>query len=172
MKRTVLILFLAMILFVLGMLVNHPLLDVASAKENSNESSKESAPRDKYENLQVFAKVLNLVQQYYVEQVDLQKLIYGGIKGILNELDPHTSFLSPEVFTEFENETSGEFGGIGIEMSIQNSVLTVLAPIEDSPAWKAGIKGGDKIVTINGESTKGFSLVDAAQRMRGKRISQ
>jgi len=160
MKKTMMILFVTILLFLLGMIVGRPLLDVASAKEKE---------KDKYENLQVFAKVLNLVQQYYVEPVDLQKLIYGGIKGILTELDPHTSFLSPEVFTEFENETSGEFGGIGIEMSIQSSVLTVLAPIEDSPAWKAGIKGGDKIVTINGESTKGFSLVDAAQRMRGKK---
>ncbi|MGE3975005.1 MAG: S41 family peptidase [Bdellovibrionales bacterium] len=159
MKRTIMVLLFSSLLFLLGMLMGRPLLEVAVAKE----------AKDRYENLQVFAKVLNLVQQYYVEPVDLQKLIYGGIKGILNELDPHTNFLNPDVFAEFENETSGEFGGIGIEMSIQNSILTVLSPIEDSPAWKAGIKGGDKIVFINGESTKGFSLVDAAQRMRGKK---
>lgn len=128
-----------------------------------------SHAKERYEELQIFAKVLNLVQQYYVEDVDAKKLIYGGIKGMLGELDPHTNFLPPEIFKEFETETSGEFGGLGIEIAVQNGVLTVLAPIEDTPAWKAGIQGGDKIVSINGESTKGFSLVEAAQKMRGKR---
>ena len=123
---------------------------------------------DRYEKLQVFTKVLNLVQQYYVEPVKTEKLLYGGIKGMLQELDPHTNFLPPEIFKEFESETSGEFGGIGIEISVQNEVLTVISPIEDTPAYLAGIKAGDKIVGINGEVTKGMSLVEAAQRMRGK----
>lgn len=124
--------------------------------------------KDRYEKLQIFTKVLNLVQQYYVDDVDTEKLIYGGIKGMLAELDPHTNFLPPEVFKEFETETSGEFGGIGIEITVQNEVLTVISPIEDTPAWEAGIKAGDRIVEIAGESTKGLSLVEAAQKMRGK----
>src|SRR3984957_19821765 len=124
---------------------------------------------ERYQELQLFAKVLNLVQQYYVEEVDTKKLIYGGIKGMLRELDPHTNFLPPDIYKEFETETSGEFGGIGIEITVQNGVLTVISPIEDTPAWKAGIKAGDKIVEIDGESTKGFSLVEAAQRMKGKK---
>ena len=119
--------------------------------------------------MQLFAKVLNLVQQYYVEEVDTKKLIYGGIKGMLRELDPHTNFLPPDIYKEFETETSGEFGGIGIEITVQNGILTVISPIEDTPAWKAGVKAGDKIVEIDGESTKGFSLVEAAQRMKGKK---
>src|SRR6185437_16666057 len=123
---------------------------------------------DRYDELQLFAKVLNLVQQYYVEKVDTKKLIYGGIKGMLSELDPHTNFLPPEIMKEFESETSGQFGGLGIEITVQNGVLTVISPIEDTPAYKAGIKAGDKIVAIDGESTKGFSLVEAAQRMKGK----
>lgn len=123
---------------------------------------------ERYQDLQLFAKVLNLVQQYYVEEVDTKKLIYGGIKGMLRELDPHTNFLPPDVFTEFESETSGEFGGLGIEITIQDGVLTVISPIEDTPAWKAGIKAGDKVVEINGESTKGLSLAEAALRMKGK----
>lgn len=127
-----------------------------------------AAESNRYEKLQIFTKVLNLVQQYYVEDVDVEKLIYGGIKGMLGELDPHTNFLPPEIFKEFETETSGEFGGIGIEITIQNEVLTVISPIEDTPAWQAGIKAGDRIVEINGESTKGLSLVEAAQKMRGK----
>jgi len=125
--------------------------------------------KEKYDELQIFAKVLNLIQQYYVEEVDSKKLIYGGVKGMLGELDPHSGFLPPEVFSEFEAETSGEFGGLGVEMTIQNDILTVVAPIEDSPAWKAGIKSGDKIVRINGESTKGYTLVDAAQKMKGEK---
>lgn len=128
--------------------------------------------KERYQDLQIFAKVLNLVQQYYVEEVDTQKLIYGGIKGMLNELDPHTNFLPPDVYKEFESETSGEFGGIGIEITVQNDILTVISPIEDTPAFNAGIQAGDKIVEINGVSTKGFSLAEAAQHMRGKKGSK
>src|SRR6185312_2778426 len=126
-----------------------------------------AVPANRYDDLQLFAKVLNLVQEYYVEKVDTKKLIYGGIKGMLRELDPHTNFLPPEIFKEFENETAGQFGGLGIEMTIKNGILTVISPIEDTPAYKAGIKPGDKIVTINGDSTKGLSLVEAAEKMKG-----
>lgn len=125
--------------------------------------------KDRYLDLQLFTKVLNLVQQYYVEEVDLKKLIYGGVKGMLRELDPHTNFLPPDIFKEFESETSGEFGGFGVELTVTKGVLTVISPIEDAPAWQAGVKAGDKIVTINGESTKGLSLVEAAQRMKGSK---
>jgi carboxyl-terminal processing protease len=126
------------------------------------------AAEDRYLNLQIFAKVLNIVQQYYVEPVDTQKLIYGGIKGMLRELDPHTNFLPPDMYKEFETETSGEFGGIGIEITMEDGLLTIISPIEDTPAWKAGIEPGDKVVEIDGFSTKGMSLVDAAQKMKGK----
>lgn len=135
-------------------------------------SSTSAFAKERYEDLQIFAKVLNLVQQYYVEEVDTQKLIYGGIKGMLQELDPHTNFLQPDVYKEFESETSGEFSGIGIEITVQNDILTVISPIEDTPAFIAGIKSGDRIVEINGVSTKGFSLAEAAQHMRGKRGSK
>ena len=131
-----------------------------------------AATSDRYDDLQLFAKVLNLVQEYYVEKVDTKKLIYGGIKGMLRELDPHTDFLPPEIFKEFENETSGQFGGLGLEMTIKDGILTVIAPIEDTPAYKAGIKPGDKIVTINGKSTKGLSLVESAELMKGRRGSK
>ncbi|MEO0334806.1 MAG: S41 family peptidase, partial [Pseudomonadota bacterium] len=136
-----------------------------------NYSSVQSFAKERYQKLQLFAKVLNYVQQYYVEEVDAKKLIYGGIKGMLKELDPHTNFLPPEIYKEFESETSGEFGGLGIEITLKDGVLTVISPIEDTPAWKAGLKSGDKIVRINGESTKGLSLVEAAQKMKGKKGS-
>lgn len=126
---------------------------------------------DRYTDLQTFTKVLNLIQQYYVEEVDSRKLLYGAIKGMLRELDPHTNFMPADIYKEFESETSGEFGGLGIEISVQSGVLTIISPIEDAPAWEAGIKAGDKIVGINGTSTKGLSLVEAAQLMRGKKGS-
>jgi carboxyl-terminal processing protease len=124
---------------------------------------------DRYADLQNFSKVLNLIQQYYVESVDTKKLIYGAIKGMLRELDPHSSFMTPEIFKDFERETGGEFGGIGIEISIQNGVLTIISPIEDTPAWKAGVKAGDKVIAIDGKSTKNASLAEASQMMRGKK---
>jgi carboxyl-terminal processing protease len=127
---------------------------------------------DRYTELQIFSKVLNLVQQYYVEPVDTKKLVYGAIKGMLRELDPHTNFMNPDVFKDFETETSGEFGGLGIEISVQNGVLTIISPIEDTPAWEAGIKAGDKVIAVDGKSTKGLSLVEASQMMRGKKGSK
>lgn len=127
--------------------------------------------KDRYADLQLFAKVLNLVEQHYVEEVDTKKLIYGGIKGMLASLDPHTNFLPPDIFKEFKVETSGEFGGVGIEIAVQDDVLTVMSPIEDTPAWKAGVKAGDKIIEIDGKTTKGISLAEAVSKMRGKKGS-
>ena len=126
---------------------------------------------DRYSELQTFTKILNMIQQFYVEDVDTKKLVYGAIKGMLRELDPHTNYMPAEIYKEFESETTGEFGGLGIEISIQNGVLTIISPIEDAPAWNAGVKAGDKIIAINGHSTKGLSLVEASQHMRGKRGS-
>ena len=127
---------------------------------------------DRYSELQNFTKILNLVQQYYVEDVDTKKLIMGAIKGMLKELDPHTNYMSPDIFKDFESETSGEFGGLGIEISIQNGILTIISPIEDTPAWNAGIKPGDRIVAIDQQSTKGFTLVEASAMLKGKRGSK
>lgn len=128
--------------------------------------------QERYSELQNFSKVLNLIQQYYVEEVNTKKLIYGAIKGMLRELDPHTNFMPPEIFKEFETETSGEFGGLGIEISIQNGVLTIISPIEDTPAWEAGIKAGDKVIAVDNKSTKGLSLAEASLLMRGKKGSK
>lgn len=128
--------------------------------------------QERYSELQNFTKVLNLVEQYYVEEVDTKKLIYGAIKGMLKELDPHTNFMAPAIFKDFETETSGEFGGLGIEISVQNGILTIISPIEDTPAWEAGIKPGDRVVAVDGKSTKGLTLVEASQLMKGKRGSK
>tara|TARA_B100001248_G_scaffold261136_1_gene251312 strand:+ start:13067 stop:14404 length:1338 start_codon:yes stop_codon:yes gene_type:complete len=127
-----------------------------------------SYAQEKYTELQTFSKVLNIVQEYYVEKVEVKRLVQGAIKGMLSELDPHTNYMNKEIFKEFEKETTGEFSGLGVEISVQDEILTVISPIEDTPAYKAGIKAGDKIVSIDGKSTKGLNLIEAAQLIKGK----
>lgn len=125
------------------------------------------AEKGVYEQLKLFSDVMNLVQDHYVEPVDSQKLIYGAISGMLRELDPHSSFLRPEDYKELEIETKGKFGGIGIEITIRNGVLTVVAPLEGTPADKAGIQANDQIIKIDGAPTQEMSLMEAVQKMRG-----
>ena len=120
-----------------------------------------------YESLELFTDVLSIVKKSYVEEVDTKKLIYGAINGMLTSLDPHSSFMSPETFKEMKIETKGAFGGIGIEISIKDGVLTVIAPIEDTPAFRAGIKAGDNILKIDEKFTKDMTTMDAVKRMRG-----
>ncbi len=120
-----------------------------------------------YEELKTFTEVLSLVKKNYVEEIKDKDMIYGAIKGMLNTLDPHSSFMPPDIFKEMQIETKGEFAGLGIQIGIKDSVLTVIAPIEDTPAYKIGIKAGDKILKIDGESTKGIGLYDAVTKLRG-----
>jgi carboxyl-terminal processing protease len=120
-----------------------------------------------YENLKVFTEVLSLVESNYVDTVDPKKLVYGAIRGMLKELDPHTVFMTEEMFREMQVDTKGEFGGLGITITMQNDILTVISPIEDTPAWRAGIKAGDKIVKVDGEPTKDMTISDAVKMMRG-----
>jgi len=125
--------------------------------------------QDRYENLELFQKVLHFVEANYVDEIKNKDLMYGAIKGMLETLDPHSNFLPPDVFKDMKIDTSGKFGGLGIEIGMKDNVLTVIAPIEDTPAWKAGLKPNDRIVKINNESTKGMTLVEAVSKMRGKR---
>jgi len=120
-----------------------------------------------YKNLKLFTDVLSLVKKNYVEEVNDKDMIYGAIKGMVSSLDPHSSFLPPDVFKEMKVETKGSFGGLGIEITIRNGILTVVSPIEDTPAFRAGIKAGDKIIKIDGKSTKNMSLMEAVKLMRG-----
>ncbi len=120
-----------------------------------------------YKQLKLFSQVLDIVQQNYIKEPNPQKLIYGAIQGMLSNLDPHSSFLKPEDYKELQIETKGSFTGIGIEITIRDGILTVVAPIEGTPAWRAGLKPGDKIIKINGKPTKGMSLVEAVKLLRG-----
>ncbi|MBI4823023.1 MAG: S41 family peptidase [Nitrospirae bacterium] len=126
-----------------------------------------SAEAETYEGLKAFTEVISVIKRNYVEPVDTKDLIYNAIKGMLSSLDPHSAFLTPDEYKDMQVETKGEFGGLGIQVGIKNGVLTVISPIEDTPAWNAGIKAGDRIIKINGELTKDISLQDAVKRMRG-----
>ncbi len=120
-----------------------------------------------YENLRVFTEVLSLVQSNYVEDVDTKKLVEGAIKGMLKTLDPHTSYMPLEVYKEMQVETEGQFGGLGIEITVRDDQLTVVSPIEETPAFRAGLKAGDRILKVEGEPTKDMTLLEAVRRMRG-----
>jgi carboxyl-terminal processing protease len=120
-----------------------------------------------YEQLKVFTEALSYVESNYVDEVESQKVIQGAIRGMLRTLDPHSSFMPPEVYREMQVETEGRFGGLGIEITMRDDVLTVVSPIEGTPAFRAGIQPGDQIMKVDGESTKEMSLVDAVKKLRG-----
>lgn len=122
---------------------------------------------ESYQHLKIFTEVLSLVESNYVESVDPQTLIYGAVRGMLKELDPHTAFMTEDMFREMQVDTKGEFGGLGITISVQNDMLTVISPIEDTPAWHAGIKAGDTITKVDGEPTKDMTISEAVKKMRG-----
>ena len=120
-----------------------------------------------YENLKVFTEALSYVESNYVEEVEPDKVIQGAIRGMLKTLDPHSSYMPPDVYREMQVETEGRFGGLGIEITMRDDVLTVVSPIEGTPAFRAGIQPGDQIIKVDGESTKEMSLVDAVKKLRG-----
>ncbi len=120
-----------------------------------------------YKQLQLFRQVMRIVEKTYVKEVSDKELIEGAINGMLQSLDPHSSFLTPDLFKELQVETKGEFGGLGIEITLDNGVLTIVSPIEDTPAYKAGLKAGDRIIKIDGKSTKNITLLKAVKQMRG-----
>lgn len=123
--------------------------------------------RSIYKNLKSFNEILDIVEKNYVEPVDSKTLLQGAINGMIKNLDPHSSYMTPEVYKELELETRGSFGGIGIEITIHKDILTVVSPIEDTPAFQAGVKAGDKIIMIEGKSTKDITIMEAVNRLRG-----
>ena len=120
-----------------------------------------------YQSIELFTDVLSIVKKSYVEEVDTKKLVYGAINGMLSSLDPHSSFMPPDTYKEMKIDTKGAFGGLGIEITVKEGILTVISPIEDTPAYKAGIKAGDQILKIDDKFTKDLTITDAVKRMRG-----
>ena len=122
-------------------------------------SYKVSARSDNiYEDLKIFTDVLGLLQKEYVEETNSKDLVYGAIKGMLETLDPHSAFMPPNMYKEMQEETKGRFEGLGIEITFKDGVLTVVSPIEDTPAFRVGILAGDQILKIDGESTKDLGI--------------
>jgi carboxyl-terminal processing protease len=124
---------------------------------------------DAYDSIKLFTVVLDKVRKEYVEgdKVSYQDLIYGALKGMLNTLDPHSEFMEPQKFDELKKDTEGQFGGVGIVISMKDNYLTVVSPIEDTPGQRAGIMSGDRIIKIDGKSTEKVSLTDAVKKLRG-----
>lgn len=122
-----------------------------------------------YKELRLFRQVMGIVQKNYVKEVTDKELIQGAITGMLQSLDAHSSYLTEDLFRELQVETDGEFGGLGIEITLESGILTIVSPIEDTPAYKAGVKSGDKIIKIDGETTKNITLLKAVKLMRGPR---
>lgn len=120
-----------------------------------------------YRELQLFTDVLTIVRRSYVEEVSFKELIYGAIDGMLASLDPHSGFMPPEVYKEMKVDTRGEFGGLGIEITLRDGLLTIVAPIEDTPADRAGLQSGDQILKIEDQFTKGLEIMEAVRLMRG-----
>ena len=120
------------------------------------------------EDLRTFAEIMDRIKAAYVEPVDDKTLLENAIKGMLSNLDPHSAYLDPAEFAELQQSTSGEFGGLGIEVGQEEGFLKVISPIDDTPASKAGIQPGDLIIKIDGQPTKGLNMTESVDKMRGK----
>ncbi|MDI6741168.1 MAG: S41 family peptidase [Smithella sp.] len=135
-----------------------------SLNNDSNVSAKDATI---YKDIKTFSEVLDMVRKNYVDDVDTEKLMQGAINGMIRSLDPHSAFMTPDLYKELEVETQGQFGGIGIEIMIIKDVLTIVSPIEDTPAFIAGLKSGDQILKIDGKSTKDITIMEAVKKLRG-----
>ena len=123
--------------------------------------------KDLYSQVEIFSYALTTIQSDYVDEKSPRDLIYGALKGMLSSLDPHSQFMDPDEYKDLKTETEGKFGGLGIEISMKDDLLTVISPIEDSPAWRAGIKAGDRIVKIGHDVTRDMGLDGAVKKLRG-----
>ena len=155
MRKKILVVFLCVIFVFIGVR-----LSLSENKKKNNDVLNKQ--------VELFSSTLAIIQKEYVDQTKTKDLIYAALKGTLASLDAHSQFMDPETYAELKVDTQGEFGGLGIEITIKDGLLTVVTPIEDTPAWKAGIKANDRIVKINDALTRQMSLMDAVKKLRGK----
>jgi carboxyl-terminal processing protease len=161
-KIKVLVSLFFIVIFVLGFLLG---ANISFGKKGAAGSD----DKEIYEYLKTFDNVIDLVKKNYVEEVSDKDIVYAAIKGILESLDPHSSFLTPDMYKDMQTDTRGEFGGIGIEISIKDGFPVVITPIEDTPAFKEGIKAGDHIVRIDGKPTKNMNIESVVKMIRGQK---
>jgi len=135
---------------------------------NISFAESDSGADDLYKELELFSDTVSIIRSDYVEDANSKDLIYGALKGMLSSLDPYSQFMDPDMYNEMKIETEGEFGGIGIVITIEDNMLTIISPIDDTPACKAGLKPGDKIVKIEKEITRDFTLLEAVKKLRGR----
>ena len=143
------------------------MLPMMATQSTAQDAAAEDSAKNTYEYLDLFGEIFERVRTDYVEEVDDQKLIESAIEGMLASLDPHSSYLPPENFQDMREQTKGEFGGLGIEVTMENGFVKVVAPIDETPAARAGLEAGDFITHINGESVLGLTLSEAVDKMRG-----
>ncbi len=139
--------------------------DAVNAQEETKKE--DTGPQDLYSQVELFSYVLTTVQSEYVVEKKPKELIYGALSGMVGALDPHSQFLPPDDYKDLKTETEGKFGGLGIEITTRDGMLTIVTPIEDTPAWRAGLKAGDRIVKIEKKITRDMSLSEAVKQLRG-----
>ena len=155
---------LSLLVLILSCLMGHVSITKAGITQDQREAT--------YRQLEIFANVLSILQENYIDEIDADETIEGAITGMLLSLDPHSSYLTSEDFDELQNETRGSFSGVGIEITVRNSIITIISPIEGTPADKAGLKAKDLIVKINGEPTKNMPSMEAIKQLRGPKGSE
>ncbi len=141
-------------------------VSVVAVSAEDADTSREAA--ELFEHIQIFANSIALIKADYVEPVDTKELVYGAIKGMTDTLDGYSQFLNPKSYEDLTEMAKGEFAGVGIEIGIRDNILTVITPIEDTPAFEAGVATGDKIVEVDGETTRDMTLDDAVLKLRGE----
>jgi carboxyl-terminal processing protease len=132
-----------------------------------NDSRVSALDKTVYKDIKTFNEVLDMIKKNYVDEINSTTLIQGAINGMVKSLDPHSSFMTPDLYKELEVETQGHFGGIGIEITLLKDILTIVSPIEDTPAFVAGLKSGDQIIRIDGKTTKDITIMEAVKKLRG-----
>jgi carboxyl-terminal processing protease len=153
--------------WVIGALIGVSLVSLGTAAFSAK-AAPAADNEEVYKELELFEHALSIVRSDYVEEPKAKELIYGALKGMLATLDPYSQFLDPDGYNELKVDTEGEFGGLGIEITIKDDLLTIIAPIDDTPAYHAGLLAGDRIVKIDGELTRGITLLEAVKKLRGK----